>query len=823
MKSKIFIPLLLTSLLLFTLVFPAKTCGFYESEADYRAMMFRVLLPGMKSMQPFTYTTYSIYYQPNYESLNTDLDQNDRYRNCQEWLSACGKSVSIEDIYAIQYNTDGDLFLKAHENNEWESDFKNNTFVKFLIRKENKNLLNYMLFAKRMELTEIGSSSRFEEWNDDTQSTSTTRYYNYSFSDDNEKYRIIQNKKELLRVAWEELNKATSEFLKQRYAFQVCRLQYQVGKQSGTEIVDVYAKYFGNVSSKSLMSVWAGLFYAMSCPPSSENRYRYFIRVFSNSDEKKMRSVQLFDDRYNPDSLTQSEQSIALVMTSVKNPGRALDKIRDAYRLDKNNPYIPFLVLREINKLEDWMVTPLFYNKYSITNDNPFQAAYYNEWLENYNKEHPEEQDETATKLQAENFTTDMQYLGEVKALLDEILLQSRGEVKDFYAIGLAHISMLQEDVPGARKYLSMLSKTTNPTIKLQRNLETIWLAIKTQDINSEGFKKVFMENITDLERVSTPGYDNNQMLFTITLSLANEYLKKGNKVYGNLMRMKSNLYIEHGNTWYMEDYRGGDAYPSIEYFDKNANIKDMDQLIALLQKKGKAPFEEYLCNQPLASVNAYKDLKGTLAFRNNDLELAYSVFASMPANYWQSDAFSFATYLNEDPFVPKGIRANKYRKYDFKFSKADFVKELIDLKKQLADAKTKHADDYNKLGDAYFNTSYWGNSWLMLRYGSSQEDKYYSKIEYLPEWMRDYMTAGIALKYYEKALQEAENDEQRAYASLMIYHIHTCCYAFLGANSEELLAFQYGKRFMEYKNTETYRKYECPGIRYFLSPKLPD
>jgi len=814
MKSKIYIPFFLSSFLLLLSVQPAWTCGYYETEADYQAMMFRAMLPEMKSLRPFNYTMNSIYYQ---RDCDTDIDKNDRYRNCAEWLAVCDQSVSVNDIYKIQYDTNGKLFEKAYTKNRWEEDFPGNTFIEFLIRKENKDLLEYMLFAKKMELFEVGSSSYFEEWENPGYYYSGSGYYRENPGyDKNWQEKSGNTKRKLLTIAWDRLNTAPTVFLQQRYAFQVCRLQYQLGETLQMETADVYDKYFGEVNPNNLMSIWAGLFKAMSMLSSNEH-YRYLIQVFMNSDEKKMRCIQLFDDQYDPDPFTPEEQSAAIVMIALRNPGRALDQINKAYTLDRNNKYLPFLALREINKLEDWLITPLFYGKYSITNSDPFRCAYYDPWIEEYYEE-----DETARRFRDENLVSDRQYLAQLKLQLVKMLSNSIGETKDFYAIGLAHLSLLQENASDARKYLSMISSGTNPTIKLQKDLETIWLAIKTQDIHSEAFKRLFVKHIAGLERVLSPNYENNQMLYTLTLSLANEYLKKGNRIYGNLIRLKSNIYENAGNydNWHSESYRSMYDYPSIEYFDKNATISDMDNLIALLEKKEKTPFEKYLLDQPLSSVNAYKELKGTIAFRNNDLQLAYTTFASMPQDYWSSYHFSFSSYLNEDPFIPKGLRAEKFRKFDYQFNKADFVKELIDLQARAADNKTKCVDCYLRLGDAYFNTSYWGNSWMMTRYSSSTRDTDYTKIECLPAWMRDYMTAGIARKYYKKALNNADNDEQRAYASVMLHHIHRLCYAFRREDSDKDLALMFGDSFMQYNKTKTFRMYECPGIAYFLNSR---
>lgn len=802
-KLKKYIVYLASSLFLLPSL-QSKACGFYETEADYRAMMFRVSLPWLKCMQPFYYTTSSFYYLPVDNPLVSDPNGNDRYRNCLEWQVACNKKPSIDDIYVIQYDTDPASFILSYEENTLTSVFKNNSFIKYLVEEKNKDLLDYMLFAKRAELYEAGRSSHFEDWD-------------YNRYDDGRDERG-KAKSELLDKANAKLNSKLSQFLKERYAFQACRLYYQFDQY--LEVVQTHEKYFGKIDQRSLMSVWAGLFKAMATPSDSIEYHRLLIHVFNNCDEKKFRCVQLFRDNFDEKELKAEELSIALVMMALKNPGRSLEQIKKAFELDENNKYIPFLIQREINKLEDWIITPLFYDKYSITNSDPFRCAYYNEWFEKYKKEHPEEykNDEEESILQQENLITDMKYISQLKAVLLNMLPGSSSDIKNFYAISLAHLSLLEENRSDAQKYMSMISDKANPSILLQKKVESIWLAIKTQNIESDKFKDYFVKNISDLERISMPNFDNNKMLFTISLSLANEYLKRDNRVYGNLFRLKADWYNNKESDWYFSYSRNGDSYYTTVYFDINATTSDMDMLIRLLEKPNKTPFEELLCDQSLSSINAYKELKGTIAFRNNELKLAYTTFASMPQDYWRSENFSFNSYLNEDPFVPKGLKADKYRSFDYRFNKADFIKELIELEEKASQKDEKNSDYYNRLGDAYFNTTYWGNSWMMTRYSWSCNDRDYSKIDCLPEWMFNYMTAGTARRYYEKAQEKAVNEEQKAYATVMLRYIHYLNFSFRSQDYDKRLAEKYRDNLANYEYTKAYQIYRSNCITPFIT-----
>lgn len=794
--------LLFLSSLLLAPILDTKACGYYDDESQYTAMMFRAVPSEMASMRPFFYASSSRYdwQQP----LISDENSTDRHRNCVEWLAQCDKTVSIDDILLIQYETSPAMFEAAYKSGSWNEYFPNNTFIQFLIKPNNKALLDYMLLAKQVEETEVGNSSKFEDWDN------VNRYYNNSDDD-----VPSTPKGKLYATALERIDKTSNKFLKERYAFQLCRFYYQFGSEQ--QAIETYNKYFGTPNPKSLMNTWSLLFCAMSTDilDNHHEANRLYTHVFMNSNEKKHKIERVFNSTDSiADSFSNREKSIANTIIALRNPSKCIDLIVAANEQDASNPYIPFLVMREINKLEDWLITPVFFDKYSVTSGDPFRCAYINPWVkeddDNENSE-SEDTENTEARLQAENLATDTQYLTQLKTLVQKLHSSAKGETRDFYSISLAHLSLLQENAGEAQKYLNMISAKANPSILLQKNIENIWIAIRTKDIHSREFKSIFTKNIADLERVKSPGFDNQKMLYTLTLSLANEYLKIDDRVYGNLMRMKADEY--NGTTYWW--YNSSDSYYLMQYFDRNANISDMNKLIALLEDDSKSEYDTYLCNQRLNSIDGYKDLKGTIALRNNDLQLAHSTFASMHQDYWAQTNLSYHNYLNEDPFKPKGLGRNKDRRFDYKFNKTDFVQTLIDLEKK------GDTESYIQLGNAYFNMTYWGNSWLMTSYAWSTYDTSYSNVECLPQWMQNYMTASRAADFYKKALKSASTNEQKAYTNLMLHYINRLDYSFVAknlANKYKQSALDYRTNFDKFRQTSTYKTYNCSGIEYFLT-----
>ena len=250
--------------------------------------------------------------------------------------------------------------------------------------------------------------------------------------------------------------------------------------------------------------------------------------------------------------------------------------------------------------------------------------------------------------------------------------------------------------------------------------------------------------------------------------------------------------------------------------------------LSAKIVTKNKTSFENYICRGTTNSdINVYKDLKGTIAFRDNNLELAYNTFAEMPKDFWQKN-YEYKNFLNEDPFFPKILMSTKERKFDHVFNKTEFVKTLLELKKK------NTAESNLQLGHAFFNVSCWGNAWMMTAYGTGSYfgDGYSdyvfgrSRSEREKKYQNgNYLNCNLAKNYYQKVLFLSKNKEEKAMASLMIFECDYVSFAvttnFLGT---ENVKFRPGKEIYSfnsvYRNTKTFKRYNCPLLQDFINAK---
>ena len=320
------------------------------------------------------------------------------------------------------------------------------------------------------------------------------------------------------------------------------------------------------------------------------------------------------------------------------------------------------------------------------------------------------------------------------------------------------------------KQYSAKISSNANASIKLQKHIQLALIALKQGNISDEKTKQILFESFNAIEDI----VENDATLFKSMYSLyriaSKQYFDKNDVATAGLLFLKSENKKDYS---YNYDYYNQYYYYYIGYFERFAKEKDIDNLIELIQKEDKTPFEKYICSgTTYQDINAYKDVKGTLAFRNNNLELAQKTFAEIPKEFYEK-TYEFKSYLNENPFIPKVlVYGTKERKYDYKFNKADFVATLIKLKKQ------NTAESNLKLAHAYYNVSSVGNAWMMTTYGLSSGEYGYAdfvfggnRVDQEGKFQNgNFYNLEMARQYYQKALQLAKNKEQKAMASLMIF-----------------------------------------------------
>ncbi|WP_316634670.1 hypothetical protein [uncultured Flavobacterium sp.] len=752
-------------------------CGWSVSPETSRLALFKAQREGFFKLTPF-------YYSADYYYSTNTVSGVDQELNCLEWKKKLGNTIDPKDVHTILYETDSEQFENAFESKTLKKVFEKNTFIEALLLSKNKAFLNYILFAKKLEYNS-NTDVKWESWGQ------------VGYGSKDHKLADVNDFEKKIKTA-------KDPFLKQRYAFLI--LRYSFYAQDKDEVIRLYDTYFtGN--KNTILEPWA-LYYKALCIDNFSLQNYLLSKVFASCEEKSFAVLQHYNWKLTEETLTlaqnNEERSVILAIESLRNPAPGLKAIKEIYELSPNSINLSFLIGREINKLEDWIFTPQYTN-----NGSPSVVFDGVNWYDDY------------AKAKEENLNKDILYLRELEYFLIAIREQTSGEQKDYITAAIAQLCFIDDDIDLGKKYTNMISEKANASIQMQKNIQLALVALKQDDLKSEKVQNQLFNYFDSVENLVETDNGLFKNLYSLYRIASADFSKQGDRVTAGLLMMKSDLksggeYSYYGNNPYFYSYIG--------YFDRIATVEDVDRLMALQQKEDKTPFEKYICSGTMApNINYYKDLKGTIAFRNNNLELAYKTFSSMPKDFWEKN-YSFKDYLNENPFTPKILQKDKERKFNYRFNKTEFIGKLIQLKKQ------NTATSNLQLANAYFNVSYLGNSWMMVAYdwtsGESYVDYVYGDNSEIEKTYQkgNYYSLTMAKMYYEKALKMSKNNNEKAMATLMIFE---CNYYnhfanIVSAEEEEKNPFKAGQELVNfysvYKTTPTFKRYNCPLLKAFIN-----
>ncbi len=764
------------------------SCGWSETYETSRLALFRASLSGFEKLDRYVYSS-DLYMETGRIS---DKDQD---INCKEWATHLDGNVKSIDVYEILYSTNSEVFQNAIESDSLTAKFKGNSFIASLNSSKNKPYLNYISIAKQYEYNnEI--DGKWESWDKPIEN-----YYVESAENNSKEYPSL----------YDLMNNEKDAFLKQRYAF--LNLRYCFYGENHTGIKDIYDEYF-KYNSKTILAEWAKYYMAIGLDDAVLTNY-YLSQILVKSDDKANACVQHFNDSLVTQTLafakSDTERGIIKSIPLLYNPAPTIESLKEIATLIPNNDIFSFLVQREVNKIEDWIFTP----KYSNTSRS-------DEYVEGATETDYE-------KARIENHIKDLKYLQDLKTFLIEIQPKTSGQQKDFLNAAIAHLCFVNDEIDEGKKFTNAISANANPSIQLQKNVQLALVALNQEDIKSEETQEKLYNYFNEIEDAASDDATLFKSMYSLYRIASDSFFSKNDITTAGLLFMKSeNKQDNFGYYSYdsYSSYYNKYFYTYVGYFDRNAKTQDVDNLIDLAQKSNKTNFERYISsgNMP-KDINIYKDLKGTIAFRENNLELAQKTFAEMPKDFWKT-TYEFKHYLNENPFFPKALNyANPNRKFDYNFNKADFVKEMIRLR------GSKSASDYLKLANAYFNVSNFGNSWMMTSY--EQSDASYNDYIYGDSnekkkkyGLGNYLNLTLAKQYYQKALQLSKNKEQKAVCSLMLFE---CDYYNYGSQGSTIVngvfvppIFKPGLEIYAfntiYADTKVFEKFNCPLLEQFIN-----
>jgi len=770
---------------------PLHACSDYPS-AEYTRMGSFFQIPyGMESYNPFIYT-FDLYY-----STDSDPLQADREMILKEWQKETGDSVRIQDIEVILYQTTPNMFLLSCFYNKLNFVFEGNTFVEFLVKPANKAYLNYVEILKQMEYAEFYLNDPWRErnrWGSEDNVGMQNNLFSFFCN------RYIEN-------CENQLKENQNDFLSARLNFQLAKLYLKTGRYNDCEkVIEQYLSSNGKGFLHNAMYHYLGVCKMADGDTAQANLC--FARSFRLGNERKFRNMQLFRtsqewvEKSTPLTEDKSEKALLVALSAMRNPGHALSQLKKIEQFDPNIPEFLFLIYREVNKFDDWVATPVY------TNQAPSISVGYWDGNDKYVYEN--------------NLKSDKLYLTEFLTWLSQVKTQFTNDSRQYLDLAYVHLCLLNGDLNGASACFNNLDIKKEDKYYRQYIAEKIYLKIMSPDFSGNTGLNSICQLMKGLEDGARHNLLQAKMLSTLNQILAYRMNQTNRKSYVGLIHLKSDVYAGMNEYSYFS-FDKSVNYNLISWYDNNNSVDDLDTLIALTQNKNKQFFQTFFTDSILGRTDLYRDLKGTIAFRNGNLKLANTVFRQMDSTYWDQEYFK--NCFGENPFIPKYWPQK--RSFDYRFSKAEFTDQLLALTQQTnSNDPQKAAEAWMKLGHGYYNSTYWGNAWMMSVYSRSTYIPQYSDKTPMPDYLKTYYNCDFARNCYLNVVKLTKNNELKALASFML---HACDMNKAIADYEML---DYDKRpeqlkyqtqwlhnFKQYEGTTVYQEYlsNCSYLNEYM------
>lgn len=692
--------------LLFILVFLTSkltlfSCGFSPYGEEVR---FSFFLPDYFSYQDFN----AFHYNANIPG--TDLKPVVAYEaNVYDWYAYVHKQVSLDEIQAcLQSLTITDIHPHS-----------TNAFLHYLYAYRCASAIMYLKTAKQCEA--LCTIQEDDVWERNETNNSHV-------------VRVLQQLHH--RLAWEK-----DPYFKRKYAFLAIRTAYY--SKQWNVIEKVYDAYFSG-TVKDYLYYWATYFHLFTQKKISYD----LVNVFIHAPEKRYAVFYYFNNQFHlKEALAQAHQAEdsanIYAYASIQRLDPNIETIQKVYSLQPNARILDFLLLREINKLEDWVYTP-YYTNFLPSVEFAHSYAEATEESVSILRNRSEKDRLYAAKLKQFLQRVDFSAVSN-PALWKAVQIQLSFLTKDKNACiaqSKAFIQAYPHDIiiPEIEKImaLSLLSDSTINTAQIPDEAKSILLTYANDQhfLFAAGRELEFKGNVSDgLALISLA----NKQCYTDYQS----FYYKG-------ISWQDNRLKQSGNLVYFYDY--------FDYIDFVYSADELQLVVNRIEKLQSDPFFDRMYRQLLLDKNYLKDMLGTKYIRENRLKLADATFTQLGETYWdenynawERDRFDerYAFYLN--PFYQLKYTSDFIPNSNpFIVSKWSITRHLIECNDKASDPNNpQRAYYYFLLGNAYLGMSQYGDAWMMRRFNTSSTG-YHINDSYIDEL--EYARAELAQQYYHQA-----------------------------------------------------------------------
>lgn len=683
-------------------------CGGEIDPYDYFTTFFQNDLVTEKSWHPFYYTNYEFLYDAEEPVDAAEVTSS-------EWIDYCGGGINKKQAYdfVCRYAHKDLSAIYAHIDKNQPllipDSVKVNKITGYFINTKDKEALGYLMYAKQVEPSVIGN------WND----------WNPASRDSIKMGRLIKNGQQLYSAA-------TKDFIKLRYAYQILRLaHYSHRYQDCNNLFDTLVS---NNNTKSIVqdlciSLKAGALFKLG--KNSEAAY-IFSKQFSKSDVKKIANYMSFSwcvNRFNEAGRNQclklcsnnEERANMLGLFALGSNVAGGETIKRIAELSPQSSMLEVLTIREVNKIEENYLSP------QLSGEKGGTKLYYS---------FAEESTRTGSQ----------QWLNEAKQLSAYFhTLSVNPQIKNpaLFETSASYLAYISKNYADAKKYIANARKMkADLAIKDQLVLTSLLVIINEKEKIDEAFEEQLLPTLQWLESKAN---DENNMR-------QDEFPQKmqWTKFYRNVLtEILSKQYHKQGAVYKEALCIGkafmGDDYPAKEFVQNKMETKDLMALYQLQQSPSKNNWEKYLSNGFPMKKDEVTDVIAMTHIRDYNFATALEWLDKIKDPK--------ILKLNRNPFANL-LKDNQDSIYAFdkgSFDKKSFVKEMNSLKEKEKQAKATPAE-LLKAANGYYNITYYGRAWEMVKYNRSGADGYHLPKEATP-FEKEYYGCFTAESYYKKAM----------------------------------------------------------------------
>lgn len=721
----------------FTVLLPKRTaqaCGFYIVPGEYRFWLLQPDITNQPDLTPFYFASGYLYKQGMNAAKETYVDENN-----EEWFQEIKGKASKADIDTLLNTTDPQYFF-----DEQKALATNNSFLRYLQLPQNSEYLKYIILSKKVEQI-AGNPDPWEEG---------------VFPDN--------NIGEVIKEAHNLYDQVHTPFVKLRIACQLTRLySYNSQFERGSRLYD---SLIDPIKTGSWIKTAA--LYQKTFGGSLPERNYWLSKVFDKGNYHKTKCLVRFASAATDSTLllarNSHEKNVLLAMKAFNYPGRSLHLLKRIYGAEPGYKELPFLLLREVNKVEDWLLT----NK--VTGFG-MPAVYHDSDGYNYNYSYLDNA--------ALNYKNDKIYANELYGFITEMIGDRVNRQQALLNLYASHLCMILKNNEAAVQHLQLAKAFRKVPRNVQTQIRINSYLLHLEDGFSKGAEDAFMQ-IIQTPSAELGIYDPEIMKNQLVLYAARKMMVKNDRARGLMLLARTNRALGE-----IEGLGYKDVYQEIE---ENAIDTDYDQMLQILNKKKRSAFERFVTQGHFSypseayweekdfeedanmnwSNNKLLDGKASWYIRQHRLEEALATMQQIPDSVWHKHPYE--EYLGGDPFFLDMYHPHVSALADKKqFTKKQVVEQMIALQHLAKKDERQAAWCYYQLGNACYNMSWYGKSWLMVkRWWSANETSSYNRTVTTTPFNDNFYGCRQAREYYNRAI---ETTKDKKLSSLCYYMKEKC------------------------------------------------